>query len=99
MVDEAAAIPAALLGQWLTAFPRIAFATTVHGYEGSGRGFALRFRATLDRLTPQWKALTLNAPIRWRSGDPGSPGQSTAVVKSAAAQRSDGWQRRGNQGD
>lgn len=70
MVDEAAAIPAALLGQWLAAFPRIAFATTVHGYEGSGRGFALRFRATLDRLTPQWKALTLNAPIRWNSGDP-----------------------------
>lgn len=70
MVDEAAAIPAALLGQWLTAFPRIAFATTVHGYEGSGRGFALRFRATLDRLTPQWKALVLDAPIRWHRGDP-----------------------------
>lgn len=70
MVDEAAAIPAALLGQWLMAFPRIAFATTVHGYEGSGRGFALRFRDTLDRLTPQWKALTLNAPIRWQAGDP-----------------------------
>ncbi|MDQ7730855.1 GNAT family N-acetyltransferase [Halomonas sp. SpR8] len=70
MVDEAAAIPAALLGQWLNAFPRIAFATTVHGYEGSGRGFALRFRTTLDRLTPQWKALTLNSPIRWYSGDP-----------------------------
>ncbi|MBT2773762.1 tRNA(Met) cytidine acetyltransferase [Halomonas sp. ISL-60] len=70
MVDEAAAIPAALLGHWLSAFPRIAFATTVHGYEGSGRGFALRFRATLERLTPQWKALTLDAPIRWHSGDP-----------------------------
>ena len=70
MVDEAAAIPAALLGQWLSAFPRIAFATTVHGYEGSGRGFALRFRATLERLTPQWKALALEAPIRWGAGDP-----------------------------
>ncbi|CAM3635929.1 MULTISPECIES: tRNA(Met) cytidine acetyltransferase TmcA [Halomonas] len=70
LVDEAAAIPAALLGQWLDAFPRIAFATTVHGYEGSGRGFALRFRATLDRLTPQWKALMLKAPIRWRINDP-----------------------------
>lgn len=70
MVDEAAAIPAALLGQWLTAFPRVAFATTVHGYEGSGRGFALRFRATLERLTPQWKALEIHAPVRWRSGDP-----------------------------
>lgn len=70
LVDEAAAIPAALLGQWLSAFPRIAFATTVHGYEGSGRGFALRFRATLDRLTPEWKTLTLETPIRWRQGDP-----------------------------
>lgn len=70
MVDEAAAIPAGLLGQWLSAFPRIAFATTVHGYEGSGRGFALRFRDTLDRLTPQWKALTLESPIRWSRGDP-----------------------------
>lgn len=70
MVDEAAAIPAALLGQWLSAFPRIAFATTVHGYEGSGRGFALRFRTTLERLTPQWKGLTLETPIRWGAGDP-----------------------------
>lgn len=70
MVDEAAAIPAALLGQWLSAFPRIAFATTVHGYEGSGRGFALRFRDTLERLTPDWKALALKAPIRWHAGDP-----------------------------
>ncbi len=70
LVDEAAAIPAAFLGQWLVAFPRIAFATTVHGYEGSGRGFALRFRDTLNRLTPQWKALTLESPIRWHGGDP-----------------------------
>lgn len=70
MVDEAAAIPAALLGQWLVAFPRIAFATTIDGYEGSGRGFALRFRSVLDELTPQWKALTLNTPIRWAKGDP-----------------------------
>lgn len=70
MVDEAAATPASLLAQWLTAFPRIAFATTIDGYEGSGRGFALRFRDVLARLTPQWKALTLNTPIRWAAGDP-----------------------------
>ncbi|WP_347709753.1 GNAT family N-acetyltransferase [Halomonas llamarensis] len=70
LVDEAAAIPAVLLGRWLQAFPRIAFATTVHGYEGSGRGFALRFRDQLDRYTPQWCELTLNTPVRWREGDP-----------------------------
>ncbi|NDL71128.1 tRNA(Met) cytidine acetyltransferase TmcA [Vreelandella alkaliphila] len=70
LVDEAAAIPAALLAEWLAAFPRIAFATTVHGYEGSGRGFALRFREVLNRQAPQWRALSLEAPIRWSAGDP-----------------------------
>ncbi|MCK2183874.1 tRNA(Met) cytidine acetyltransferase TmcA [Halomonas getboli] len=70
LVDEAAAIPAGLLGQWLEAFPRIAFATTVHGYEGAGRGFALRFRARLERLTPEWREFHLSAPIRWAEDDP-----------------------------
>lgn len=70
LVDEAAAIPAALLGTWLAAFPRIAFATTVHGYEGSGRGFALRFRARLERLTPAWRECHLATPVRWAAGDP-----------------------------
>lgn len=70
LVDEAAAIPAALLGEWLEAFVRIAFATTVHGYEGSGRGFALRFRDHLERRTPDWQACTLSQPIRWAAGDP-----------------------------
>ncbi|MCS2610977.1 GNAT family N-acetyltransferase [Halomonas dongshanensis] len=70
LVDEAAALPAVRLSQWLAAFPRIAFATTVHGYEGSGRGFALRFQAVLARQTPDWKALELTTPIRWAEGDP-----------------------------
>lgn len=70
LVDEAAAIPAGLLGQWLEAFPRIAFATTVHGYEGSGRGFALRFRERLQRQAPDWHEFHLAAPVRWAMGDP-----------------------------
>ncbi len=70
LVDEAAAIPAGLLGQWLEAFPRIAFATTVHGYEGSGRGFALRFRERLQRQAPNWHEFHLAAPVRWVKGDP-----------------------------
>ena len=73
LVDEAAAIPAAMLGAWLTAFPRIVFATTVHGYEGSGRGFALRFRERLERQAPDWQQYHLAAPIRWSTDDPLEP--------------------------
>ncbi|MFC3294543.1 tRNA(Met) cytidine acetyltransferase TmcA [Modicisalibacter luteus] len=69
-VDEAAAIPSPLLSRWLSAFPRIAFATTVHGYEGTGRGFALRFRERLERDTPGWRELRLAQPVRWAEGDP-----------------------------
>ncbi|WP_342595438.1 GNAT family N-acetyltransferase [Salinicola lusitanus] len=69
-VDEAAAIPAARLVDWLGRFPRIAFATTVHGYEGTGRGFEIRLREALDRLTPEWRRLPLDTPIRWAAGDP-----------------------------
>jgi len=70
MVDEAAAIPAHRLRSLLLGWPRVAFASTVHGYEGTGRGFALRFREVLDRETPQWQEIKLNQPIRWAKGDP-----------------------------
>ena len=70
LVDEAAAIPSTLLKQMLCHYPRIVFASTIHGYEGNGQGFAVRFRQELDSQTPQWKSLYLNQAIRWAENDP-----------------------------
>ncbi|MDH3354170.1 MAG: GNAT family N-acetyltransferase [Chromatiales bacterium] len=70
LVDEAAAIPTPILVQIVKRYPRVVFATTTHGYEGSGQGFALRFLRTLQQITPDFSVIELNQPIRWSEGDP-----------------------------
>lgn len=69
LVDEAAAIPTPMLEQMLSHYPRVVFATTVHGYEGTGRGFALRFNKVLDQQAPGWQQLRMQQPIRWAEHD------------------------------
>ena len=70
LVDEAAGIPVHLLTQLTTSYSRIVFASTVHGYEGAGRGFTLKFQQKLQLLMPQWRSYHINEPIRWRVNDP-----------------------------
>ena len=69
LVDEAAGIPLDSLETLLALYPRIAMATTVHGYEGSGRGFLLKFREILERHSRGWHPVTLDTPVRWAPGD------------------------------
>lgn len=70
LVDEAAAIPVPLLLRLLQHYPRVAFTTTVHGYEGTGRGFLLRFLRALAARTPERRLLRLETPVRWAPHDP-----------------------------
>lgn len=70
LVDEAAAIPTPMLEALLGRYSRIVFASTIHGYEGTGRGFAVRFTKVLAQQTPQWRSVCLKSPIRWAESDP-----------------------------
>ncbi|WP_455207862.1 tRNA(Met) cytidine acetyltransferase TmcA [Kaarinaea lacus] len=70
LIDEAAAIPVPMLQQLLQRYARIVFATTTYGYEGTGRGFTIKFQETLNQETPGWHALEMTLPIRWAPDDP-----------------------------
>ena len=69
-IDEAAAIPTSILTTLLKHYARVVYATTIHGYEGNGQGFAIRFQKTLSAIRPQWNSLSLSTPIRWQEHDP-----------------------------
>lgn len=69
LVDEAAAIPIPMLKRLVEQYHRLVFSTTVHGYEGSGRGFTLKFLSWLNHVRPSGKSLHIDEPIRWAKGD------------------------------
>ncbi|WP_053949300.1 tRNA(Met) cytidine acetyltransferase TmcA [Halolamina sediminis] len=69
IVDEAAALPVSLLERFLDG-PPVAFCTTVHGYEGAGRSFDVRFRGSLADSGREVIDVRLDEPIRYAAGDP-----------------------------
>ncbi|MEM4600906.1 MAG: GNAT family N-acetyltransferase, partial [Sulfolobales archaeon] len=71
VVDEAAGIPVPLLHKIWRKFKRTIFSTTIHGYEGAGRGFSVRFlkRIREDRKT-KLAIVEMSEPIRYSADDP-----------------------------
>ena len=69
LVDEASSLPIHILIKLANKFPRIVFSTTIHGYEGSGRGFEMRFIKQLSQLKPEFKKIQMSQPIRWYKQD------------------------------
>lgn len=70
VVDEAAAIPVGILKEILRIKAKKIFVSTVHGYEGAGRGFQHKF---LNYLRKQklihYIEFSLDHPIRYLPGD------------------------------
>ena len=70
IIDEAAGISVNLLEAFALHYRHVIYATTTEGYEGTGRGFGLRFMARLADLRPELDRHDLEKPIRWSDGDP-----------------------------
>ena len=65
-VDEAAMIPLDILFRLTKAFKRVVLTTSLHSYEGTGRGFLLKFMAKTDRTL---RHVELFTPLRWQADD------------------------------
>ncbi len=88
VIDEAAALPMHILKQLTTTFSVWAIATTVDGYEGCGRGFAVRF---VDWISEQklCKSHQLTKPVRWSAEDTCEAWLNQALLmKSSVVQKS-----------
>ncbi len=71
VVDEAAGIHVPMLHKIWQSHSRMVFSTTIHGYEGAGRGFSVRF---LQRIKKDKNTMLIqyemNEPIRYSINDP-----------------------------
>ncbi len=66
LVDESAMIPLPLLQEYSQYFQHIVFSTTIHSYEGTGRGFELKFKRKINRTFQHFE---LKQPLRWQEND------------------------------
>ena len=71
IVDEAAGIDVPVLWKITEGVRWMIFSTTIHGYEGAGRGFSIRFLKRLESCEDvEIEKIHMNEPIRYGRGDP-----------------------------
>lgn len=87
LVDEAAGIPINLLSQIQALRKPTVYSSTVDGYEGAGRGFAIRFMQTLATSSKPVLTRQLHEPIRWAANDPLEQFCNDALMLSSCDQR------------
>lgn len=70
VVDEAASLPLPVLDDLQEKASTLVFSTTDYGYEGSGRGFGLKFKEHLKNQAKPMFEHRLTEPLRWADNDP-----------------------------
>ncbi len=71
IVDEAAGIDVPVLWKITEGARYMIFSSTIHGYEGAGRGFSIRFLRRLEMdESVEIEKIHMNEPIRYGKGDP-----------------------------
>lgn len=70
-VDEASGIHVPQLLKIYSSHERLVFTATIHGYEGAGRGFSIRFMGSLrEDPSADLHTFEMHTPIRYSEGDP-----------------------------
>ncbi|WP_202320228.1 tRNA(Met) cytidine acetyltransferase TmcA [Archaeoglobus neptunius] len=71
IVDEAAGIDVPVLLKITEGVRYMIFSTTIHGYEGTGRGFSIRFLKRLESdESVEIDRIHMDEPVRYGRGDP-----------------------------
>jgi len=70
IVDEAASIAPHILLKYLENAPKLVYSSTIHGYEGAGRSFTIRFLKRLQEMKANFIEFEMEEPIRYSLYDP-----------------------------
>lgn len=70
VVDEAASIAPHILLRYLENSDKLIYSSTIHGYEGAGRSFSIRFLKRLREMKAPFKEFEMEEPIRYSQNDP-----------------------------